>query len=273
MDVLRRAEALVSARRELRRAARVAAFGTTTAVMLPAFLARAAVARPEGLDLVRDRWVGAWSRTLLHAFGVSVLVQGATTVASGETRGRLVVANHRSTADILALLATFGGAMVSRADVAGWPLIGPAARAVGTVFVDRSSAFSGATAVRAIRARLLRRATVIVFPEGGTSSGDEVRAFRAGAFVAALRAGAQIVPVGLAYAAGSEAAFVDESFPAHLARMAAAPASRVALCIGAPISSAGALRAEDLRDSAHGEIVRLVVQARSLVDGTSGTDH
>lgn len=254
-------------RRELRRAARVAAFGTATAVMLPAFLARTSVARAEDRDDVRDRWVGAWSRALLRAFGVGVLVQGSSVSASGETRGRLVVANHRSTADILALLTTFGGAMVSRADVAEWPLIGRAARAVGTVFVDRASAFSGATAVRAIRTRLLRGGTVIVFPEGGTSSGDEVRPFRAGAFVAAFRARAEIVPVGLAYSAGSEAAFVDESFPAHLARMAAAPPSKVAMCIGASISSAGALRAEDLRDSAHGEIATLVVQARALVDG------
>jgi len=235
--------------------------------MLPAFLARASVARSKGLDDVRDRWVGAWSRALLHAFGVGVLVHGSSAFASGAARGRLVVANHRSTADILALLATFGGAMVSRADVADWPLIGRAARAVGTVFVDRASAFSGATAVRAIRTRLRRGGTVIVFPEGGTSSGDEVRPFRAGGFVAALRASAEIVPVGLAYSAGSEAAFVDESFPAHLARMAAAPPSKVAMCIGTSVSIAGALRAEDLRDRAHSEIVRLVVQARTLVDG------
>jgi len=254
----------VKARRELRRAARVAAFGATTAAMLPAFLARTALAPPDGRDKVRDRWVGTWCRTLLDAFGIGVLIQGTPKEA---TRGRLVVANHRSTADILLLLSTFGGSMVSRADVAGWPLIGAAARAVGTVFVDRSSAFSGATAVRAIRARLVHRATVIVFPEGGTSSGDEVRAFRAGAFVAALRAGAEVVPVGLAYASGSEAAFVDESFPAHLARMAAAKPSRVAMCIGTPIASSGSTRAEALRDAAHREVVKRVAQARSLVDG------
>ena len=54
--------------------------------------------------------------------------------------------------------------------------------------------------------------TVIVFPEGTTFAGDEVRPFHAGAFVAALRTGAEIVPVGLAYQRGSGAAFVDESF-------------------------------------------------------------
>jgi 1-acyl-sn-glycerol-3-phosphate acyltransferase len=195
-----------------------------------------------------------------------VIVAGAPGLGATATRGRLVVANHRSTADILALLGAFGGAMVSRADVAGWPLIGAAARAVGTVFVDRANAFSGAMAVRAIRARLARGGTVIVFPEGGTSSGDEVRPFRPGAFIAALRADAEVVPVGLAYSSGSEAAFVDESFPAHLARMAAATPSKLAMCIGAPISGAAGARAESLRDSAHADVARLVAQARSLVD-------
>lgn len=253
-------------RREVRRAARVAAFGTLTAAMLPAFLARTAAAPPGRRDDVRDRWVRAWCQTLLRAFGVGVVVAGAPGLGGARGRGRLVVSNHRSTADILALLATFGGAMVSRADVAGWPLIGAAARAVGTVFVDRSNAFSGATAVRAIRARLLRGGTVTVFPEGGTSSGDEVRPFRPGSFVAALRAGAEVVPVGLAYSAGSEAAFVEESFPAHLARMAAATPSKVALCIGSPLVGEVGSRPEELRDRAHVEVVRLVGQARTLVD-------
>jgi len=253
----------VRPRRELRRAARVAFFGTATALMLPAFVARTATTSRERRETVRDRWVGAWSRALLLTFGVRVLVRGTPVDAP---RGRLVIANHRSTADILVLLATFGGVMVSRADVAGWPLIGAAARAVGTVFVDRSNAFSGATAVRTIRTALMRRSTVIVFPEGGTSAGDEVRAFRAGAFAAAIRAGADVVPAGLAYSAGSEAAFVEESFPAHLARMAAATPSKVALCIGAPLAREGIVRAEPLRDLARAEVVTLVARARTIVD-------
>jgi 1-acyl-sn-glycerol-3-phosphate acyltransferase len=254
----------VSPRRELRRAARVAALGAATGVMLPAFAARLAMVPVEERDAIRDRWVRVWSRTLLDLFGVRAMVQGVPTASA---RGRLVVANHRSTADILLLLDGFGGAMVSRADVAGWPLIGAAARAVGTVFVDRSSAFSGATAVRAIRARLSRSSTVVVFPEGGTSAGDEVRAFRPGAFVAALRAQADVVPVGLAYESGSGAAFVDESFPAHLARMAAAAPSRVAMCIGTAIPFEPSVRAHGLRDRAYAEVATLVAQARRIVDG------
>jgi 1-acyl-sn-glycerol-3-phosphate acyltransferase len=228
--------------------------------MLPAFAARLAMVPVEERDAVRDRWVRVWSRTLLELFGVRAIIQGVPTASA---HGRLVVANHRSTADILLLLGAFGGAMVSRADVAGWPLIGAAARAVGTVFVDRSSAFSGATAVRTIRARLSRSSTVVVFPEGGTSAGDEVRDFRPGAFVAALRAQADVVPVGLAYESGYE------SFPAHLARMAAAAPSRVAMCIGAAIPFEPSARAHGLRDRAHAEVATLVAEARRIVDAAT----
>jgi 1-acyl-sn-glycerol-3-phosphate acyltransferase len=197
-------------------------------------------------------------------FGVRVRQYGAPPPPG---RGHLVVANHRSTADILVLLRAFGGHMVSRADLASWPLVGPAARSVGTVFVDRSNAMSGANAVRAIRDRLTQGATVIVFPEGTTFPDDDVRPFHAGAFVAALRTGADIVPAGLAYERGSGAAFVNETFPQHLARMAAARPSEVALCVGEPLAIAEGSRAAALRDRTHAAVQQLVHDARRIVDG------
>jgi 1-acyl-sn-glycerol-3-phosphate acyltransferase len=255
---------VVTPRLHLRRAARVAGFGAVTAVMLPAFVAREATAMPGERDQIRDRWVGAWASALLGIFGVRVQSRGAFPLHG---RGHLVVANHRSTADILLLLRAFGGHMVSRADLAGWPLVGRAARAVGTVFVDRSDVVSGATAVRAIRGKLAQGATVIVFPEGTTFPDDQVRPFHAGAFVAALHSGADIVPVGIAYAKGSGAQFHNESFTAHLSRMAAADPSPVAMCVGSTIAIGQKTRAARVRDEAHAEVQRLVDEARRMVDG------
>jgi lyso-ornithine lipid O-acyltransferase len=266
VGVVRDAEALVSARQAVRRAARIAGFGSVTAVMLPAYVARRALASPgapASREARRDAWVGAWASTLLRIFGVGVSARGPRPIHG---RGHLVVANHRSSADILVLLRHFGGHMVSRADLARWPLVGPAARAVGTVFVDRSDAISGATAVRTIRGLLSQGSTVIVFPEGTTFPDDEVRPFHAGSFVAALHSGADIIPVGIAYATGSGAAFVNESFPAHLSRMAAADPSRVAVCVGAPVEIREKVRAVRLRDTAHAEVARLVGEARRMVD-------
>ena len=145
-------------------------------------------------------------------------------------RGRLVVSNHRGVADVLVLLSVFGGRMVSRADLSRWPLIGLAGRKLGTVFVDRADLRSGAATIRAMRELLARGREHHDF-----SRGHDVRG-RRGAHVPrgrALRcgghAGAEIVPVGLAYSRDSQAAFLDESFPSHLSRMAAAPPSFVAI--------------------------------------------
>jgi 1-acyl-sn-glycerol-3-phosphate acyltransferase len=227
------------------------------------FVAHEALTREADRERVRERWVAAWAGTLLALFGVREIVRGETPRGA---RGRLVVASHRSTADILLLLKIIGGRMVSRSDLARWPLVGVAARSVGTLFVDRKDASSGATAVRTIRTRLAAGDTVIVFPEGTTFPDDVVRPFHSGAFVAAARSGADIVPVGIAYQTGSGAAFVNESFPAHLARMAAASPSRVALCIGDAIP-VGTTKASDLRNLAHERVQQLVREARSVVDG------
>ena len=259
----------MSVRREIRRVARIAGFGALTATMLPAFLARCKTVSPDARPDLRDRWMGAWCSAMLRLFGVHVVSDSLA--ALPRHRGHLIVANHRSTADILVLLRAFGGQMVSRADLARWPLVGPGARAVGTVFVDRSDAVSGANAVRTMRTLLTRGAKVIVFPEGTTFVGDEVRPFHAGAFVAALRSGADVVPVGLAYQTGSGAAFVNEPFRAHLARMAAAGASHVAMRVGDPIEIGREVRAADLRDRAHAQVQRLVTEARNAADGDWST--
>ena len=248
-------------RRIYRRLYRVGGFGAVTASMLPVYTVRRAIASESSRDEVQDRWVRAWSAALLRLFAIDVDVRGPP--ASG-TRGRLVVANHRSTIDIAVLLRVFGGHMVSRADLSGWPLVGAAARSVGTVFVDRQNKMSGAGAVRGMRTLLARGRTVCVFAEGTTFPDDVVRPFHPGAFLAALGSGAEVIPVGLAYERGSGAAFINESFPAHLARMSAAPPTRVVLHIGAPIAVAERARAADLRDRTHAEVQRLVDEARAL---------
>jgi 1-acyl-sn-glycerol-3-phosphate acyltransferase len=254
----------------VRSGTRIAGFGALTAGLLPGMLAHEAVAARVGggsTDPIRDRWVGTWAGAMLALFGLHVITEGALP-ASG--RPRLVVSNHRSTADILILLRTFGGRMVSRADLAGWPLIGFAARAAGTLFVDRSDAASGATALRSMGTHLAEGSTILVFPEGTTFPDDAVRPFHPGAFVAAARAGVDVLPVGLAYETGSGAAFFGESFTAHLARMAAAKPSRVALCVGPILEGAPRARAGDLRTRAHAAVQDLVGQARRIVDAPRG---
>jgi 1-acyl-sn-glycerol-3-phosphate acyltransferase len=235
-----------------------------TAAMLPGVIAAVGVAPEERKEAVRDAWVGRWARSLLSMFAIEVVVDGDVPPASlGSGRGRLVISNHRSAIDIGVLLATFGGTMVSRADLARWPLVGAAARAVGTVFVDRKSAESGAATIRAVQKHLESGKTIAIFPEGTTFDGDEVRPFHGGAFIAAVRAEAEIVPVGIAYPSRSGAAFFDETFPSHLARLSRADPTRMVAAVGIPFVARKEMKARQITDRAYADVTALVRRARA----------
>jgi lyso-ornithine lipid O-acyltransferase len=248
----------------LRRALRAGGFVAITAAMLPPFAVRLAHT-PEGDRIgVRDRWVRRWSEALLRLFAITVDANVPRRRAAA--RGRLVVANHRAAIDVAILLNFFGGRMVSRADLSGWPVVGAAARAVGTIFVDRQSALSGARTIRAIRSALQAGDTVCLFPEGTTFDGDVVRPFHAGAFISALRTRADIVPVGIAYERGSDASFVGESFLQHLTRMAGAKPTRVVARAGEAFEVGERARAADLSAKTHAAVQALVNEARAICD-------
>lgn len=259
------------ARIAARKVWRIGGFAGITGALLPLYVTRDRLTRERDRRAVRDRWVNRWSSSLLRLFGIQVeyaeyAEYPAAELAKPDGRGRLVVANHRSALDIGILLQRFGGHMVSRADLAAWPLLGAAARSVGTVFVDRSSKSSGAATIRAVRALLKAGETVLLFPEGTTFEGDIVRPFQSGAFVGALTTDARVVPVGIAYQTGSEAAFVGESFTQHLGRMAGAGATRVVVRIGEPIDIRDGSRAPEVAAAAQAAVQALVYDARRAVD-------
>jgi 1-acyl-sn-glycerol-3-phosphate acyltransferase len=259
------ADLLKEARRRGRQAFRATGFVGLTAAMFPLYLSHRARVREADARLVRELWVRRWARAQLQIFGVDVVIQGSVPppTKAGE-RGRLIVTNHRSAIDIGVVLATFGGTIVSRADIATWPVIGAAARAAGTVFVDRTNAQSGAATIRMIQKLLEGGETITLFPEGTTFDGDEVRPFHGGAFVAAARARADVLPVGLAYPKSSGAAYVRESFLSHLGRMAKSDATRMAMAVGAPVVPTPGLTASKLTARAHDEVGRLVLEARRI---------
>ncbi len=212
-------------------------------------------------DQRRNAYVQRWARSLLRLLQVDCKVDAAP--GGADSPPRLVVANHRSTLDILLILHLFGGHLLARGDMAHWPAIGILARRAGTLFVDRDDPSSGAAAVQSMRERLRRGITVCVFPEGTTFPGDEVREFQAGAFIAVAREKGSVTPVGIAYAS-PDAIYGDEPVGDHMKRLAESPSIRVAVAIGAPFSAAGA-GVRPLAERARNEVQGLVGRARSIV--------
>lgn len=248
-----------------RQIVRATGFGVLTAYHGAGVFADVASTRDdERKPAIRDGWSGGWSRALLSLFDVDLEVHGHPGIAGvGRHRGRVVVANHRSIIDIAILLDRFGGAVVARGEIEGWPVIGPAARSAGTIFVNRGSKASGAHAIQAMVDRLNENDTICLFPEGTTYVDDVVRPFKAGAFVAAERAGVPVVPVGLVYPLDSGAAYGGETFVAHLARLAASRGTRAFVEVGDPMEKKPDESVDDFRERVRAEVERLVGVARA----------
>ena len=260
----------MSALDPLRLSARAAALACSTASMYGAFELEAALAGASARDDVLKKWVVRYGRLELSLFGARVLGAGPH-LGSGapypgkgpDGKGRLFVMNHRSALDILVSLAHLEARIVSRGDLARWPVVGYLARRIGTLFVDRESTVSGARVAGAMVRAVEAGRGVLVFPEGTTYAGDDVRAFRPGAFVVSKRTGAEIVPVGLAYA-GEHATFGEETFPAHVQRVGGIARTRVAMVAGDPIAP-GAREAPAIQAEAHAAVQSLVRRARAML--------
>ena len=221
-----------------------------------------------------NKWVPRWAGALRWIFGFTIEAHGPY-VGEGQVYpgrdergvGRIFVMNHRSGADIPVTFVLLEAHVISRHDLANWPLIGPGARRIGTLFVDRSSRRSGADVLRQVAGALEKGEGISMFPEGTAYAGDEVRAFRPGAFKAAQRAGAQIVPLGIAYE-NPAAYYTDKSFMAHMKRIARFKRLRVIVEAGEPMSPDDDSPVE-FKDHVRERVIELVAAARDRLAGTA----
>lgn len=129
---------------------------------------------------------------ILRAFAVHLRIRGRPAPAA------LIVTNHISWIDIVALAARFDAGFVAKAEVAGWPIVGRLAERFGVIFVARHKPLDSEEQVSAIRAQLAAGRSIILFPEGTTSDGTGILRFRSSLFAAAGSASA-VQPAMLRY--------------------------------------------------------------------------
>lgn len=147
---------------------------------------------------VRDRLTRQWFRILLAALGVRLLARAGAQFAPPGT-GVLVVTDHVSWLDVVALNAVQPCRMVAKREVHRWQLIGRLAAASDTIFIDRERLRTLPLTVEEICAGLRSGGCVAVFPEATTWCGRSRGPYRPAAFQAALDAGAVVRPVGLRF--------------------------------------------------------------------------
>jgi 1-acyl-sn-glycerol-3-phosphate acyltransferase len=120
------------------------------------------------------RFPNQYHRFMAKLFGIRITTIG--TPVTGE--GVLIVANHTSWLDIVIFSAVGQLSFVAKAEVATWPLFSTLAKLQRTVFVERSRRSATGEARDQIRDRLLAGDTLVLFPEGTSSDGNEVLPFK-----------------------------------------------------------------------------------------------
>jgi len=114
-------------------------------------------------------------------------------------QGGAMVANHSSWLDIFVLNACARLYFVAKSEVRGWAGIGWLARGTGTLFISRDRRHA-ARETRAIEDRVRAGHTLMLFPEGTSTDGRRVLAFRSSLFQAFFAAAPVLVqPVSVVY--------------------------------------------------------------------------
>jgi 1-acyl-sn-glycerol-3-phosphate acyltransferase len=143
----------------------------------------------------RDRHVQTWARTLLKRLDVELKMVGAPP----RQGPLLLVSNHISWVDIVALHAVCHCRFVAKADVKQWPLIGILATGGGTLYVQRESRRDAMRVVHRMAQALRAGDILAVFPEGTTGDGESVLPFHANLIQAAISANSPVQPVAIQF--------------------------------------------------------------------------
>ena len=151
------------------------------------------------------------SQDLLNILNVRVELHGKI---PDDLDGMLVVANHVSWLDILAMVSVHPMQFIAKQEIASWPVLGKIVSGMGTVFINRNQRKDTAKINSLIAQQLKEGQTVAFFPEARTSDGKGLRTFKGALFQAAIDSHSTVLPISLRYfnAEGkrsSHAAFID----------------------------------------------------------------
>lgn len=216
----------------------------------------------------REARVQCWAQRMLVMLGVRLVVHG-TPPATGPV---LLICNHISWLDIVAIHAARHVRFVSKSGVRQWPMIGTLATGAGSLYIERERQRDAVRVVHHMTEALRAGDIIAVFPEGTTSDGRTLLPFHANLLQAAISAGAPVQPAALHFADAATGAISfapryidDDNLITSLWRTLSAPPLLAVLRFGKAQSSDGRDRRAWSRD------LRAEVQTLRDMD-TPGSD-
>ncbi len=190
----------------------------------------------------RQRWSRFFMRRLSHALPFRVTVHGEL-----PQQPMLWVCNHVSWTDIALLGQLAPLSFLSKAEVRTWPIAGWLALKAGTLFIRRGSGDSQLIR-RQMTQHLGNQCSLMIFPEGTTTDGQQLRTFHGRLLASAIEAHVPLQPVAIRYVRNGAidplAPFIgDDDLLSHLMRLFSNDVGDVHIHLLPPIASAGMERA------------------------------
>lgn len=225
-------------------------------------LGSARMAPPRDARDAAHRLAGALG-AIARAHDLDVTVRGE--VPRGAA---LIVANHVSYLDPIAILPTCPALPVAKGEVLAWPIVGPIGNALGVTFVRRGDPMARARALRRVYDLLAAGVPVLNFPEGTTTDGRTVRPFHRGTFGVAQRLNVPVVPLAVCYRDPALAWCGAATFLPHYLRTAAHARVEITLAFGAPMPPRTGEAPEDMAARARNAIQKTLDRMRWNHAGT-----
>lgn len=238
------------------RACRIACRLTALGLVLLWAAARQLSPRNRRNPASRARWLQSTCRAALRALGVRWTALGRVPT------GMIIAPNHASYLDILALGAITPVVFLAKREVSNWPVFGWFARMAGTQFIHRDKREDVVRAASEFEQTLADGLGLVLFLEGTSTDGDQVRPFKSALLEPAVRAGWPVAPAALVYTAppGYSVArevcwWGDMTLTPHLFNLAGLP--RVSVCVGWGAPVAGCTDRKTLAAVLHERVTKL----------------
>lgn len=138
-----------------------------------------------------------WARSIVWMSGSKVDIEGAENIPKD---GPVVfISNHQGDFDIPIFIGYLNKSLgfISKIEVKKIPVIRKWMEYMQCVFMDRSSLKKSAEAIIEGVRILKKGQSLVIFPEGTRSRGDNMRDFKAGSFKLATKAKVPIIPVSI----------------------------------------------------------------------------
>lgn len=136
-----------------------------------------------------------WARINSFFTPMTVTIVGAENMRPDSSY--VITANHQSLYDIYVLYGWLGVDFkwVMKKELEKVPVLGPACKMLGHIFIDRSDTKKAVETINAAKTKIVNGTSVVFFPEGSRSGDGIIKPFKKGAFKMALDLGLPVLPV------------------------------------------------------------------------------